>query len=307
MRPSLSVIIVTWNSHEQLTRTLPALIPQLGESDELILVDNGSDDGTLDAVAELAPDSPSSRTAATSALPRQSTRAPRSRRETSSSYSTRMRPRRPAGLRPCAAPGWSAADGQPGSRSSLTTEASGSTRRAIRSISPGLSGPAATAGPIEAAPPAGEVSALSGACLAVPRSVWFDAGGFPERFFCYHEDVDLSTATASLGRRRRHRADGRRRPRLRVRLAAAQVATARAEPLGVPDRVYPAALLLLVLPALLATELALLPASIAAGWGGQKAAGTRRRGPLAAAAAGGAPRGAGVSANRRRRVPPPPT
>jgi len=39
-------------------------------------------------------------------------------------------------------------------------------------------------------------------------------------------------------------------------------------------RVYPASLLVLLAPALLATELALIPASLAGGWGGQKLAAT---------------------------------
>ena len=37
MRPTLSVLIVAWNSREELRRTLPALTPELGEGDELIV------------------------------------------------------------------------------------------------------------------------------------------------------------------------------------------------------------------------------------------------------------------------------
>ena len=55
MRPTLSVLIVAWNSREELARTLPALLPELGEGDELIVVDNDSSDGTAAAVLELAP------------------------------------------------------------------------------------------------------------------------------------------------------------------------------------------------------------------------------------------------------------
>ena len=55
MRPSLSVVIVAWNSREELDRTIPALLPELRDGDELIVVDNDSGDGTADAVASLAP------------------------------------------------------------------------------------------------------------------------------------------------------------------------------------------------------------------------------------------------------------
>ena len=55
MPPTLSVLIVAWNSRDELARTLPALLPELGEGDELIVVDNDSGDGTANAVRELAP------------------------------------------------------------------------------------------------------------------------------------------------------------------------------------------------------------------------------------------------------------
>jgi GT2 family glycosyltransferase len=124
--------------------------------------------------------------------------------------------------------------------------------------------------PLAAAPPAGEVAALSGACLAVPRRVWRELGGFPERFFLYHEDVDLS---------------------LRLRLRGATIGI---EPSAVVEhdyefspandkwrwlernrlatliRLYPASLLALLAPALVATELALVVASLAGGWGRHK-------------------------------------
>ncbi len=55
MPPTLSVLIVAWNSRDELARTLPALLPELGRDDELIVVDNDSADGTAEAVLGLAP------------------------------------------------------------------------------------------------------------------------------------------------------------------------------------------------------------------------------------------------------------
>ncbi len=119
--------------------------------------------------------------------------------------------------------------------------------------------------------PRGEVAAegvgfASGACLAIPLPLWRELGGFPPEFFLYQEDVDLS---------------------LRVRLAGESVGI---EPSAIVDheyefdkgaqkwlylernrwavliRDYPAALLMVLAPALLATELALVPVAIAGGW-----------------------------------------
>ncbi len=115
-----------------------------------------------------------------------------------------------------------------------------------------------------------EVAYLSGACLVAPLDVWRRHGGFPERYFMYHEDLDFS---------------------LRVRLAGGRVGiepSARVDHdydfvkgpakwrhmernrLSMIVRLYPASLLLLVLPALVATEAALIVVAAAGGWGREK-------------------------------------
>jgi N-acetylglucosaminyl-diphospho-decaprenol L-rhamnosyltransferase len=43
------------------------------------------------------------------------------------------------------------------------------------------------------------VAAVSGALMAVPRSLWEALDGFDERFFLYGEDVDLCVRAAALG------------------------------------------------------------------------------------------------------------
>jgi GT2 family glycosyltransferase len=268
--PSLSVLIVAWNSREELARTLPALLPELGEGDELIVVDNASDDGTADAVASLAP----------------AARIVRSGRNLGFAGGCNHGAAEAQGdlliiLNPDAAPrpgfgeairrpwqdgrGWAAWQALVADGDGKTINSAGNPVHFTGIVWAGGHGR-----PIGAAPPVGEVAALSGACLAIPRRTWVDAGGFPERFFLYHEDVDLS---------------------LRLRLAGGALGI---EPAAVVDhdyefgarehkwrwlernrwafliRVYPASLLALLAPALILTELALIPASIAAGWGKQK-------------------------------------
>ncbi len=270
MRPTLSVLIVTWNSREELGRSLPALLPELEEGDELIVVDNDSGDGTAEAVAALAP----------------AARVVRSGGNVGFAAGCNAGAEQARGdllviLNPDASPrpgfgeairrpwleerGWIAWQALVADGDGTMINSTGNPVHFTGIVWAGGHGD-----PIGEAPPAGEVSALSGACLAIPRRAWEEAGGFPKRFFLYHEDVDLS---------------------LRLRLAGGALGI---EPAAVVDhdyefgarehkwrwlernrwafliRVYPTSLLVLLAPALILTELALIPAAIAAGWGKQK-------------------------------------
>jgi GT2 family glycosyltransferase len=272
VRPTLSVLIVAWNSREELARTLPALLPELGEDDELIVVDNDSEDGTPAAVAELAPRARVIGTGGNLGF----------------AGGCNVGAAAASGdllvvLNPDAAPlpGFGAAIRQPwlqgrgwAAWQALVADAGGT--RVNSYGNPvhftGIVWAGGHGEPIAAAPPAGEVAALSGACLAIPLRTWRQVGGLPERFFLYHEDVDIS---------------------LRLRLRGGSLGI---EPAAVVDhdyefgarehkwrwlernrlafliRAYPAPLLLLLAPALLATELALFAVSFSAGWGRQKLA-----------------------------------
>jgi len=53
--PLVSVVIVTWNSARYLSRCLDALVGQVFTNFEVILIDNGSTDGCLDAVENYRP------------------------------------------------------------------------------------------------------------------------------------------------------------------------------------------------------------------------------------------------------------
>jgi GT2 family glycosyltransferase len=272
VRPTLSLLIVAWNSREELTRTLPALLPELGEGDELIVVDNDSDDGGADAAEDLAPRA----------------RVVRTGRNLGFAGGCNAGAAEARGdllviLNPDAAPlpgfgeairrpwlqerGWAAWQALVADAGGTRINSAGNPVHFTGIVWAGGHGRT-----IEEAPGAGEVTALSGACLAIPLGSWRELGGFPEHFFLYHEDVDLS---------------------LRLRLRGGTLGI---EPAAVVDhdyefgarehkwrwlernrlafivRAYPASLLILLAPALLATELALLVVSASGGWGRQKLA-----------------------------------
>ncbi len=272
MRPTLSVLIVAWNSRKELARTLPALLPELGVEDELIVVDNDSGDGTPEAVASLAPQArvvPSGRNLGFAAACNLGAREARGELLVILNPDAAPRPgfgeaiRRPWIERR----GWIAWQALVADGDGRTINSAGNPVHFTGIVWAGGHGR-----PIETAPPAAEVTAFSGACFAIPRRAWGEAGGFPESFFLYHEDVDLS---------------------LRLRLAGGALGI---EPTAVVDhdyefgarehkwrwlernrwafliRVYPTSLLALLAPALILTELALIPASFGAGWGRQKLA-----------------------------------
>jgi GT2 family glycosyltransferase len=272
VRPTLSVLIVAWNSRAELRRTLPALLPELGDEDELIVVDNDSGDGTAAEVAALAPAARLVRTGRNLGFAGGcNAGAAVARGELLVILNPDAAPlpgfgeaiRRPA----VEGRGWAAWQALVAAQGATTINSAGNPVHFTGIVWAGRHGE-----PVEAAPGPGEVPCLSGACLAIPRTTWERLGGFPERFFLYHEDVDLS---------------------LRLRLAGGVLGI---EPSAVVDhdyefgarehkwrwlernrwafliRVYPASLLVLLAPALLATELALVLASIAGGWGRQKLA-----------------------------------
>jgi GT2 family glycosyltransferase len=272
---SLSIVIVAFNSREALASTLPPLVEQLREADELVVVDNGSSDGTLDAVAALAPSATAIETGENLGFPAACNRGAEA---ATAELLCLLNPDAVPG------PGWREAielpyhDGRGWSAWQAVVTAEGgqtiNTRGGVVHFT-GIAW-AGDAGRRIDELPASESLAIdepgfvSGACLAIPRQTFLDAGGFPERFFLYHEDVDLS---------------------LRLRLAGGAIGV---EPAARVDhdyefekgpskwrylernrwatliRTYPGALLICVWPALIATELALIAVSARGGWFGQK-------------------------------------
>lgn len=269
---SLSVVIVTHNAGEAIAPTLQALRAQLQPGDEVIVVDNDSSDGTVASVRSAAPDARMI--------------------ETGSNLGFSAGCNRGAALatgdllvllNPDAVPsaGWREAIERPmlddrgwSAWQALVTQDEGervNTRGGVVHFT-GIAWAGGEGEHVGEMPRAdgGEPGFVSGACLAIGTAEYRRLGGLPEEFFLYHEDVDLS---------------------LRVRLAGGRLGVERAARVdhaysfdkGGPKwrylernrwatliRTYPAPLLALLAPALLATEVALVPVALAGGWLPQK-------------------------------------
>jgi GT2 family glycosyltransferase len=115
-----------------------------------------------------------------------------------------------------------------------------------------------------------EVGFATGVCLTIARDVWEAHPGFPPEYFLYFDDVDYSLRVRLSGgrigiepaARVNHLYDfakGGRKWRLLERNRWATLV-----------RTYPGELLVLLAPALLATELALVAIAFAGGWGREK-------------------------------------
>src|SRR3954468_12381876 len=196
----LSVVVVTYNCREDIVRTLPAMAEQLADGDELLVVDNASSDGTADAAAAFA--------------------AVVVRNEANEGFAAGANAgaARATGdllvfLNPDAVPapgfaeaiaaplrdgrGWSAWMGLVTAEEGRIVNTSGGVVHFTGIAWAGEFGKPAADVPAEPR----EVGFASGACLAVPREHWLETGGFPERYFMYCEDVDLSLRLRLAGGR----------------------------------------------------------------------------------------------------------
>ena len=267
--PSVSFVIVAYESARELRSMLPALAGELKPGDEVIVADNGPVDHA-EEVRELAPRAmvlPMGGNAGFAAAANAA--AKRASGELLVVLNPDARPlpgfgeaiRRPL----TEGRGWDAWQALVACEGGTRVNSAGNPVHFT-----GITWAGGHGRPLTPAPGPADVPVASGACVAVPRLRWLDLGGFPEEFFLYHEDVDLS---------------------MRIHLEGGRGGL---EPDAVVDheyefggreekwrwlernrwafllRVYPAPLLALVLPALLVTELALLAVASRGRWLGQK-------------------------------------
>jgi N-acetylglucosaminyl-diphospho-decaprenol L-rhamnosyltransferase len=270
VRPTLSVLIVAYDSRDDLAKTLPALLPELSEGDELIVVDNKPGDGSVEVVGELAPDA----------------RIVRMGRNSGFAGGCNAGAEAASGdllviLNPDAAPQpgfgeairrpWREGRGWAGWQALVANGDGSEINSAGNPIHfTGIVWAGGHGRPIADAPPAREVPLLSGACLAIPLANWRRVGGFPEEFFMYHEDGDISVRLRLYGGTIGIEPTAVVAHAYEFGGGADKWRWLERNRLALVVRTYPASLLLLLTPALLATELALLPVSITGGWGKQK-------------------------------------
>ena len=270
MTAAFAVVVVTHDSAAHVAETLGALAPQLRSDDELIVVDNGSRDDTVDVVRRAAPGA---------WIVEQDNRGFAGGATAGAEYAHAplllfLNP----DARP--APGCldelrRAADAQPawGAWQALVTMAGGSLINTAGNVTHFLGmGWAGRCGqPVSEAPrEPTEVPFASGAALAVRRTAWERAGGFDERYFMYCEDLDLCLRLRLGGwaigivpaGRVEHDYDFDKGGRKWFLLERNRWWTILSD--------YPRALLLLLAPALLGAELALLAVAARGGWLRQK-------------------------------------
>jgi N-acetylglucosaminyl-diphospho-decaprenol L-rhamnosyltransferase len=266
-RPAVAVVVVGHDSADDLAATLPALTAQLEPSDELVVVDNASRDGTPRVARELAPRATVIETGANLGF---AAGCNAGADASSAPLLLFLNPDAvPASgcieaLAACAdrRPGWGAWQALVTMDGGRLVNTAGNEAHFLGFGWAGRCGAPVSA--IDGVP--AEVGFASGAALVVRRAAWDAAAGFDARYFMYGEDLDLC---------------------LRLRLAGWGIGI---EPRAVVEHgyvfekgaykwfylernrwwtilgAYPAPLLALLAPALLAFEVALLAAAWRGGW-----------------------------------------
>jgi len=297
---------VTHDHREAVRKALPELTGQLREDDELIVVDNASSDDTVAAVREAAPDATVIEMGSNAGFGAGCNRgADAATGELLLFLNPDAVPTpgfRDAIERPLAdGRGWAAWQGlvtaeggtvinsrggvvhftgiawAGGAGDPVPVKGGGGVPPVEASTRPPSRGATAPVGAEEAdtggmPPLPKEPGFVSGACLAIPCDAFVEVDGFAESFFLYHEDVDLSLRLRLAGGRLGVEPDAVVEHDYEFTKGPAKWRHLERNRWATLIRTYPGALLALLAPALLVTELALIPISIAGGWSRQKLA-----------------------------------
>lgn len=261
-------MIVAWNSADDLARTLPALAAELEPQDEVIIVDNDSYDDPAAVAARILP---SVRVVVMNRNAGYAAGVNRGATEAGGDLLVLLNPdalpepgfgeaiRRPL------------ADGSGWAAWMPLVVCRENGQRVVNTLGnplhfTGFSWAGGHGIPAEQAGGSRAVPTLSGACLAIPRSTWQRTGGFPGRFFLYQEDTDLSVRLRLAGHSLGLLAEATVDHDYDFGLRDQKFLWLERNRLAMIFRNYPAPLLLLLAPALLVTELAVLASASRGGW-----------------------------------------
>jgi len=268
IQPSISVVIVAYNSGPELARTLPGLAREMLPGDEVIVVDNNSRESPRPVIEEHLPEARLIELGLNAGF---TTATNRGAAESTGDIVLMLNPdalpepgfgeaiRRPFSDRP----GWGAW------MALVACRIDG--RKVVNSWAnpvhfTGIAWAGGHGSPLDEAGGPHEIPVASGAALAVRREVWQEVGGLPEEFFLYHEDIDISVRIQSAGHRIGLASDALVDHDYDFHSNAGKWFWLERNRLAMVIRNYPGRLLALVTPALLATELVLLVVSAKQGW-----------------------------------------
>ena len=275
-RPRVSVVVVAYRNAGELAAGLPPLIRELDSEDQLIVIDNAPDAATAETVLRAAPRALYVPSAVNLGFAGGCNAG--AERATGDillllNPDAVVQPgfgdaiRRPYTRED----GWDAWMGLVTAEGGARINTSGNVVHFTGIAWAGGAGRDAASAP--AAPR--EVAYLSGACLAIRRSVWERLGGFDPWFFLYHEDLDLSLRIRLAGGRVGIEPGARVDHAYEFHKGPYKWRLMERNRWAVLVRTYPASLLVLLAPALLATELAVLAAAHKGGWRPAKVAAVR--------------------------------
>ena len=268
---AVAVVIVTYDSAGHIVETLRALDDQLRDEDELVVVDNASRDGTAAAVRSATPRATVLEQhrnlgfaagcqvgAAASEAPLLLFLNPDSApaEDCLDALRTAGRDR----------PAWGAWQALVTMDDGARINTSGNVAHFLGMGWAGQCGEPVTAAPSQPA----QVAFASGAALAVRRQAWEQVGGFDSRYFMYGEDLDLSLRLWLSGWEVGVVPEARVEHDYEFAKGAEKWFLLERNRWWTVIGDYPAPLLLLLLPALLAAELALLGVAAQGGWLGAK-------------------------------------
>jgi N-acetylglucosaminyl-diphospho-decaprenol L-rhamnosyltransferase len=200
--PLITVVVVNFNGGEHVRRCVASLVAQTFRNFETIIVDNASSDGSIDLIGELPPQTLILHERINHGFAGGNNLA-----------ALKGRGRWLALLNPDAeaAPDWL--------ESMMRAVTERPTHRIVASLQIAKHDAAVLDGAgdcylaygyawrggygrsVSETPGAGECFAPCGAAALYPRDLVLDIGGFDERYFCYHEDVDLGFRMRLLGER----------------------------------------------------------------------------------------------------------